>query len=154
MKTITLREKADEAAEKIKADLKLSNLNFQIQESPFSLNLKISKTFIKDYSPRLPVIQNPTPLHPPKELFNTPEAPHLQKLSLPSHPPLASPQSQSTVWGNDGNDSGLITDYPPFHDRDAELANLRLELARVSLESSNNLKILDDKLGKTMNLSL
>ena len=58
MKQITQRDKADEKVEEIKTVLKLSSLDYYLEESPYSLTIQLRKFFRKDFSPLL-LSENP-----------------------------------------------------------------------------------------------
>ena len=53
MRNLSQRDKADGEVEKIKSMLKISKLDYFIQESPYSVSIQIRKTFIQDFSPLL-----------------------------------------------------------------------------------------------------
>ena len=94
MKFTTQRDRADEEVEKLKSALKLTGLDYFLEESPFRLSIHVKKTYIKDFSPRLsedlpwqpnftssphPVIENDSGL-PSQELSCCSSCPNKEKL--------------------------------------------------------------------------
>ena len=63
---------ANHIANLILSSIKKSNLNFYIQESPFSLSINLRKTFIKN--------KNGNPLLPPSDFFVNANAVKVDKL--------------------------------------------------------------------------
>ena len=116
MKHTTQRDKADEEAEKIKSALKLTGLDYYMEESPFRLSIHIKKTYIQDFSPRL-------------------------SADLPWTPVLSStPTTSATSIDVTEKDSGLHCQEssccPSCLDKDKQLEDMGRELVKVIVNSN------------------
>ena len=129
MKHTTQRDKADEEAEKIKSALKLTGLDYYMEESPFRLSIHIKKTYIQDFSPRLSADLPWTPV-----LSSTPTT------------SATSLEEQSEIQVTE-KDSGLRCQEssccPSCLDKDKQLEDMGRELVKVivnSNETKNKIK--------------
>ena len=120
MKNTTQRDQADTETEKIKSVLKLTGLDYFIEESPFRLTIHVKKSYIQDFSPLLCGTSLPTSSSPVRPLF--------------------SPQVDNRQL--DEIDSGLLShesvlcsscDY-----NNQQLEDVRKELVKVLLQSNQN----------------
>ena len=120
MKHTTQRDKADEEAEKIKSALKLSGLDYYMEESPFRLSIHIKKTYIQDFSPRLSADLPWTPV-------------------LASTPTTATSLEQPEIQVTE-KDSGLHCQEssccPSCLDKDKQLEDMGRELVKVIVNSN------------------
>jgi len=113
----TQRNIADQECNKIKDLVQASTLNYFVKESPFTLQFTIRKTFIKDFS-----------LVSSTNTFSTPSS-----------------QFQSTFSTNlECNPHSLVNDICGFqNDVDQQIQDIREELDKTKLESSNKITNLE-----------
>ena len=133
----TQRSKADKEVDNIKSAVKQSGLDYFVEESPFSVTLRIKKTFLQDFSPRY------------TEALST-SSPQLPRQVSPSPPvPIQSPCF-------DSEESGFLESpiCASCHEKDRHLDEVRKELVKTILDSKQNTENLRIPVLLSLNLRL
>ena len=111
MKHSTQRNQADEEVEKIKWALKLSGLDYFMEESPFRVSIHVKKSYIQDFSPKLSA--------------DLPWSPNLNSTSQATENDSGLPIQESSLCSS-------------CHDKEKEIEDVRREVVKVLVDSNEN----------------